>query len=230
MLDLTPAEWTAVALSLRIAVVATACALPFGIAIGWLLARTNFWGKSVLDGIVFLPLVMPPVVTGYLLLIWFGRKAPIGGFLDSHFGIVFSFRWTGAALACGIMGFPLMVRPIRLALEAIDAGLEIVPILNKVDLPAAEPERIRQQIEDVIGIDARNAILISAKTGQNVPEVLEAIVTRLPAPKGDRDAPLKALLVDSWYDTYLGVVVLVRVVDGSLRKHQRIRMMRTNAA
>ena len=124
MLDLTPAEWTAVALSLRIAVVATACALPFGIAIGWLLARTNFWGKSVLDGIVFLPLVMPPVVTGYLLLIWFGRKAPIGAFLDSHFGIVFSFRWTGAALACGIMGFPLMVRPIRLALEAIDRKLE----------------------------------------------------------------------------------------------------------
>jgi molybdate transport system permease protein len=124
VLDLTPAEWTAVALSLRIAVVATACALPFGIAIGWLLARTNFWGKSVLDGIVFLPLVMPPVVTGYLLLIWFGRKAPLGGFLDSHFGIVFSFRWTGAALACGIMGFPLMVRPIRLALEAIDRKLE----------------------------------------------------------------------------------------------------------
>ena len=124
MLDLTPAEWTAVALSLRIAVVATACALPFGIAIGWLLARKKFWGKTILDGLVFLPLVMPPVVTGYLLLIWFGRKAPIGAFLDSHFGIVFSFRWTGAALACGIMGFPLMVRPIRLALEAIDRKLE----------------------------------------------------------------------------------------------------------
>jgi molybdate transport system permease protein len=124
VLDLTPAEWTAVALSLRIAVVATACALPFGIAIGWLLARKKFWGKTVLDGLVFLSLVMPPVVTGYLLLIWFGRKAPIGAFLDSHFGIVFSFRWTGAALACGIMGFPLMVRPIRLALEAIDRKLE----------------------------------------------------------------------------------------------------------
>src|SRR5580700_2704512 len=114
--------------------------------------------------------------------------------------------------------------------QAIDNGHEIVPVLNKVDLPASEPDKVRQQIEDVIGIDASNAILISAKTGQNVPEVLEAIVTRLPAPKGDRDAPLKALLVDSWYDTYLGVVVLVRVVDGSLRKHQRIRMMRTNAA
>src|SRR5258708_33158531 len=104
--------------------VATACALPFGLAVGWLLARKTFWGKTILDGLVFLPLVMPPVVTGYLLLIWFGRKAPIGAFLDDHFGIVFSFRWTGAALACGAMGFPLMVRPIRLALEAIDRKLE----------------------------------------------------------------------------------------------------------
>jgi molybdate transport system permease protein len=124
LFDLTPAEWTAVALSLRIAVVATAFALPFGIAVGWLLARKEFWGKTIVDGIVFLPLVLPPVVTGYLLLIWFGRKAPIGAFLDHYFGIVFSFRWTGAALACGIMGFPLMVRPIRLALEAIDRKLE----------------------------------------------------------------------------------------------------------
>jgi molybdate transport system permease protein len=121
---LSPAEWTAVELSLRIAVVATAFALPFGIAVGWLLARTEFWGKTILDGLVFLPLVLPPVVTGYLLLIWFGRKAPIGAFLDQYFGIVFSFRWTGAALACGVMGFPLMVRPIRLALEAIDRRLE----------------------------------------------------------------------------------------------------------
>jgi len=113
--------------------------------------------------------------------------------------------------------------------QAIDNGHEIVPVLNKVDLPASEPEKVKQQIEDVIGLDASNAILISAKTGQNVPEVLEAIVHRLPPPKGDREAPLKALLVDSWYDTYLGVVVLVRVVDGTLRKHQRIRMMRTHA-
>src|SRR4051812_28331580 len=98
--------------------------------------------------------------------------------------------------------------------HAIDAGHEIVPVLNKVDLPAAEPEQVRKQIEDVIGIDASDAVLISAKTGLNVPEVLEAIVTRLPPPKGDHDAALKALLVDSWYDSYLGVVVLVRVVDG----------------
>src|ERR1700720_3323130 len=114
--------------------------------------------------------------------------------------------------------------------QALDNGHEIVPVLNKVDLPAAEPEAIKQQIEDVIGIDASKAILISAKTGEGVPEVLEAIVTRLPPPKGDGAATLKALLIDSWYDAYLGVVVLFRVVDGQLKKGQRIRMMGTNAA
>jgi molybdate transport system permease protein len=124
LLDLSPADWTAVELTIRISIVATLCALPFGVGIGWLLARRTFWGKSVLDGLVHLPLVLPPVVTGYLLLIWFGRRGPIGAFLYDHFGIVFSFRWTGAALACGVMGFPLMVRPIRLALEAIDRKLE----------------------------------------------------------------------------------------------------------
>jgi len=121
---LSPDEWIAVELSLRVALVATAWALPFGLAIGWLLARTNFWGKSVIDGLVHLPLVLPPVVTGYLLLISFGRRGPVGAFLYDHFGIVFSFRWTGAALSCGVMGFPLMIRPIRLALEAIDRRLE----------------------------------------------------------------------------------------------------------
>jgi molybdate transport system permease protein len=124
VLGLSPSEWIAVELSLRIAVVATAVALPFGIAIGWLLARKEFWGKTLLDGVIYLPLVLPPVVTGYLLLISFGRRGPIGAFLADYFGIVFSFRWTGAALSCGVMGFPLMVRPIRLALEAIDRRLE----------------------------------------------------------------------------------------------------------
>jgi len=114
--------------------------------------------------------------------------------------------------------------------QAIDNNHEIVPVLNKVDLPAAEPDKVRQQIEDVIGLDASNAILISAKTGLNVPEVLEAIVTRLPPPRGDQSATLKALLVDSWYDSYLGVVVLVRMLDGKLRKGQRIRMMGTKAS
>ncbi len=113
--------------------------------------------------------------------------------------------------------------------QAIDAGHEIVPVLNKIDLPAAEPEKVREQIEDVIGIDASDAVLISAKSGLGVEDVLEAIVTRLPAPKGDRDAPLKAMLVDSWYDAYLGVVVLVRIHDGVLKKGDRIRMMMTGA-
>jgi molybdate transport system permease protein len=124
LFDLTPADWIAIELTIRISVVATLCALPFGLGFGWLLARRNFWGKSVLDGLVHLPLVMPPVVTGYLLLISFGRKGPIGALLYDYLGVVFSFRWTGAALACGVMGFPLMVRPIRLALEAIDRKLE----------------------------------------------------------------------------------------------------------
>ncbi|HLZ02731.1 MAG TPA: translation elongation factor 4 [Bradyrhizobium sp.] len=114
--------------------------------------------------------------------------------------------------------------------QALDNDLEIVPVLNKVDLPAAEPAKVKQQIEDVIGIDASDALMISAKTGEGVSDVLEAIVTRLPPPKGDRDATLKALLVDSWYDVYLGVVVLVRIVDGTMKKGQRIRMMGTNAA
>jgi GTP-binding protein LepA len=114
--------------------------------------------------------------------------------------------------------------------HALDAGHEIVPVLNKIDLPAAEPEKIKQQIEDVIGLDASDAIMISAKTGLGIPDVLEAIVTRLPPPKGDRNATLKALLVDSWYDAYLGVVVLVRIVDGVLKKGQRIRMIGIDAS
>lgn len=113
---------------------------------------------------------------------------------------------------------------------AIDNNHEIVPVLNKIDLPSAEPERIKAQIEDVIGLDASEAVETSGKTGLGVPELLEAIVTRLPAPKGDENAPLKALLIDSWYDSYLGVIILVRVHDGILRKKTQIRMMSNNAA
>ena len=113
--------------------------------------------------------------------------------------------------------------------HALDAGHEIVPVLNKVDLPAADVGRVKQQIEDVIGLDASDAIEISAKSGLGIPDVLEAIVTRLPAPKGDRNAPLKAMLVDSWYDSYLGVVVMIRVIDGVVRKGDRIKMMQTGA-
>jgi GTP-binding protein LepA len=113
--------------------------------------------------------------------------------------------------------------------QAIDADHEIVPILNKIDLPASECDRVAEQIEDVIGIDASNAIRVSAKAGIGIVETLEAIVHRLPAPKGDRNAPLKAMLVDSWYDSYLGVVVMVRVMDGVIRKGDRIKMMQTGA-
>lgn len=124
MLDISPAEWTAILLSLRVAVIATLVATPFGIALAWLLARHDFWGKSFLDAVVHLPLVLPPVVTGYLLLLTFGRKGLVGGFLAEYLGIVFSFRWTGAALACAVMGFPLLVRAIRLSIEAVDTRLE----------------------------------------------------------------------------------------------------------
>ncbi len=123
-LGLSSDEWTAILLSLRVSIVAMLASLPFGIAAALLLARGRFWGKSILNGVIHLPLILPPVVTGFILLILFGRRGPIGAFLDQYFGIVFSFRWTGAALACGIMGFPLMVRSIRLSIEAVDRKLE----------------------------------------------------------------------------------------------------------
>jgi len=122
--DITTTEWTAILLSLRVAIVATLVATPIGIALAWLLARRNFWGKSFVDALVHLPLVLPPVVTGYLLLLTFGRRGPLGAWLADHLGIVFAFRWTGAALACGVMAFPLLVRPIRLSIEAVDRRLE----------------------------------------------------------------------------------------------------------
>ncbi|OJY37903.1 MAG: molybdate ABC transporter permease [Rhizobiales bacterium 65-9] len=121
---LSPEEWTAVRLSLLVATTAMIASLPFGVLVAWLLARGRFWGKSALDTLVHLPLIMPPVVTGYLLLIGFGRRGPIGAFLAEHFGIVLSFRWTGAALACAVMGFPLLVRAVRLSIEAVDRKLE----------------------------------------------------------------------------------------------------------
>jgi molybdate transport system permease protein len=124
VLELSPDEWTAVRLSLRIALTATAVSLPIGIFAAYALARWRFPGKTLVDGIIHLPLVLPPVVTGYMLLVLFGRRGVLGEFLADQLGIVFSFRWTGAALACGVMGFPLMVRAIRLSIEAIDRRLE----------------------------------------------------------------------------------------------------------
>jgi molybdate transport system permease protein len=121
---LGPEEWQAVRLSIRVAFWATLASLPLGIAVAMLLARGRFRGRQILNGLVHLPLVLPPVVTGYLLLVTFGRTAPVGGWLEDTFGIVFAFRWTGAALAAAVMAFPLMVRAIRLSIEAVDPGLE----------------------------------------------------------------------------------------------------------
>lgn len=121
---LTPEEWTALRLSLTVAAVAVAASLPLGVAVAFVLARGRFWGKAALDALVHLPLILPPVVTGYLLLLAFGRKGPIGSVLHDWFGITLSFRWTGAVLAAAVMGFPLMVRAIRLSVEAVDRRLE----------------------------------------------------------------------------------------------------------
>ena len=121
---LGPEEWEAVALSLRVALVATLGSLPLGILVAYALARWTFRGKQLLNGLVHLPLILPPVVTGYLLLVGFGRRGPIGSFLEEWFGLLFAFRWTGAALAAAVMAFPLMVRAIRLSLEAVDPKLE----------------------------------------------------------------------------------------------------------
>ena len=123
-MDLSADDITAILLSLKVASTAVAVSLPFGVVVAWLLARKRFWGHTLLDGIVHLPLILPPVVTGYALLLTFGRRGLLGGLLDQWFGLVFSFRWTGAALAAGIMGFPLMVRSIRMAIEGVDTKLE----------------------------------------------------------------------------------------------------------
>ncbi|WP_368561602.1 molybdate ABC transporter permease subunit [Pseudoxanthomonas sp. UTMC 1351] len=120
----SPEEVTTIALSLKVALVASVASLPFGVALGWLLARRRFPGKALVDALVHLPLVLPPVVMGYALLVSLGTQGPVGAFLENHFGIVFAFRWTGAALASAVMGFPLMVRAIRLSLEATDRRLE----------------------------------------------------------------------------------------------------------
>jgi molybdate transport system permease protein len=121
---LTPEEEAAVELSVRVSLWATVTSLPLGLTVAMLLSRGKFWGKSILNGIVFLPLVLPPVVTGYILLLLFGRRGPLGAFLADNLGIVFAFRWTGAALACAVMGFPLLVRAMQLSIDSIDRALE----------------------------------------------------------------------------------------------------------
>lgn len=145
---LGPAEWTALWLSLKVAFWATLVSLPFGFAVAYALARGNFFGRQALNVLVHLPLVMPPVVTGYLLLLGFGRSGPLGELFENLFGVIFAFRWTGAALAAAIMGFPLLVRAIRLSIEAIDTGIEEAAatlgsskwkVLRTITLPLAWP-------------------------------------------------------------------------------------------
>ena len=226
MLSLTPDEWTAIELSLRIAIVATVVALPFGVAIAWLLARKNFWGKAVLDGVVHLPLVLPPVVTGYLLLISFGRKGPIGAFLDHTFGIVFSFRWTGAALACGVIGFPLLVRAIRLSLEAIDRKLEDAAatlganrawVFATVTLPLALPGVIAGMVlcfAKALGEFGATITFVSNIPGETQ-TLSAAIYTYTNVPGGDAAAgrlvlvaialALAALIASEWFARRAGM-------------------------
>jgi molybdate transport system permease protein len=215
VLSLTPEEWTAVALSLRIALVATAAALPFGLAVAWLLARKDFWGKSLLDGIVHLPLVLPPVVTGYLLLIAFGRK-----------GVLFSFRWTGAALACGVMAFPLLVRAIRLSFEAIDRRLEDAAstlgasrmwIFLTVTLPLALPGVIAGMVlsfAKALGEFGATITFVSNIPGETQ-TISAAIYTLTQVPGGDAAAfrlvaiaivlALAALIASEWFARRAGM-------------------------
>ncbi|MBX6327595.1 MAG: molybdate ABC transporter permease subunit [Pseudolabrys sp.] len=219
MLSLTPQEWTAVALSLRVALVSTVAALPLGIAIALLLARKQFWGKALIDGLVHLPLVLPPVVTGYLLLITLGRKAPVGAFLAEHFGIVFSFRWTGAALACGVMAFPLMVRAIRLSIEAVDRRLEDAaatlgasPLWNfaTVTLPLALPGVVAGMMlafARALGEFGATITFVSNIPGETQ-TISAAIYTLTQVPEGDSAAlglvvialliSLAALMASEW--------------------------------
>ena len=226
MFGLSPAEWTAVELSLRVSIVATAVALPFGIAIGWLLARKDFWGKIVVDAIVYLPLVLPPVVTGYLLLISFGRKGPIGAFFADYLGIVFSFRWTGAALSCGVMGFPLMVRPIRLAIEAIDRRLEDAAatlgagrflVFLTITLPLALPGVIAGAVmcfARALGEFGATITFVSNIPGETQ-TISAAIYTLLQVPDGEAQAgrlvvvaivlALAAVIASEWFARRAGM-------------------------
>jgi molybdate transport system permease protein len=224
--DLTPDEWVAIRLSVRIAIVATAVALPFGIAIAWLLARKDFWGKPLLDGIVHLPLVLPPVVTGYLLLITFGRRGPVGAFLAENFGVVFSFRWTGAALACGVMAFPLLVRAIRLSFEAIDRRLEDAAgtlgasplnVFFTVTLPLALPGVIAGMVlcfAKALGEFGATITFVSNIPGETQ-TISAAIYTLTQVPGGDAAAfrlvivaiviSLAALVASEWFARRAGM-------------------------
>ncbi len=205
MFEITPTEWTAIRLSLRVATVATLVATPLGIALAWLLARRNFWGKSFLDALIHLPLVLPPVVTGYLLLLTFGRRGLVGGWLAEHLGIVFAFRWTGAALACGVMAFPLLVRPMRLSIEAVDQKLEQAAetlgaapfrVFLTVTLPLALPGVLAGRVlgfAKAIGEFGATITFVSNIPGETQ-TISSAIYSLIQTPEGDA-AALRLVMV-----------------------------------
>jgi molybdate transport system permease protein len=225
---LSPAEWTAVALSLRVALAATIVALPFGIALAWLLARKEFFGKTLLNAVIYLPLVMPPVVTGYLLLIAFGRRGFLGEWLGDQLGVVFAFRWTGAALACGVMAFPLMVGAIRLSIEAVDRRLEDAAstlgasrfwLFLTVTLPLALPGVIAGAIlafARALGEFGATITFVSNIPGETQ-TISAAIYTLTQVPGGDAAAmklvavavviSLAALVVSEWFGRRAGARV-----------------------
>jgi molybdate transport system permease protein len=212
--------WTAIALTLRIAVVATLVATPVGIAVAWLLARKRFPGKMLVEALVTLPLVLPPVVTGYLLLLTFGRRGAVGAFLADTFGIVLSFRWTGAALACGIMAFPLLVRPIRLSFETIDIRLEQAAttlgaspwrVFATITLPLALPGVIAGMVlsfAKAVGEFGATITFVSSIPGETQ-TIASAVYALIQTPAGDGEAAqlivvsimlsFGALLLSEWF-------------------------------
>ena len=223
---LTPEGAQALRLSLLVALTAMACSLPFGIAVAWLLARRDFWGKQILNGLVHLPLILPPVVTGYLLLITFGRRGTLGPFLES-FGIVFSFRWTGAALAAAVMAFPLMVRAIRLSIEAVDQRLEAAAstlgaapfwVFLTVTLPLALPGVLAGAVlgfAKALGEFGATITFVAAIPGetQTLPSAIYAL---LQVPGGDAAAARLVLLS---IFLAMGALILSEVLARRLQAH-----------
>ena len=227
MIELSADEWTAVMLSLRIALVATFASLPFGIFAAYALARWRFPGKMLVDGLIHLPLVLPPVVTGYILLILFGRRGPLGMLLSDCCGIVLSFRWTGAALACAVMGFPLMVRAIRLSIEAIDRRLEDAAgtlgasgawTFALVTLPLALPGLLVGSIlcfAKALGEFGATITFVSNIPGETQ-TISAAIYTYTQVPGGDANAmrlTIVAMIIA------LGALVVSEIVQRSASKH-----------
>src|ERR1700747_1317109 len=228
MFDISPTEWTAILLSLRVGGVATTVATPIGIAVAWLLARREFWGTPVPAAVPPLPLVLPPVVTGYLLLLTFGRRGLVGAWLADHLGIVFAFRWTGAALACGVMSFPLLVRPIRLSIEAIDRRLEQAAetlgaapwqVFATITLPLALPGVLAGMVlgfAKAIGEFGATITVVSNIPGETQ-TISSAIYSLIQTPEGDT-AALRLVVVS----VVIAVTALIGAEVFARRATQRL--------